>query len=94
MLAAAALAGVELEHDESFSMSSNWKTPEVLEKTPLGYLPLLEDGDFCLFESGAIAEYGELSLMRCRVLVVRPSEANRVVQFLRDETLLTQLSLS
>lgn len=62
VLAAAALAGVSLEHDKSFSFKSNWKTPEFLEKFPLGYLPVLEDGDLYLSESGAIAEYGELGL--------------------------------
>jgi glutathione S-transferase len=40
-------------------MKSEWKTPEFLEKFPLGYLPTLEDGDLLLSESGAIAEYGE-----------------------------------
>ena len=63
VLAAAALAGVELEYDNTFTFRSNWKTPEFLEKAPLGYLPLLEDGDFSLSESGAIAEYGEFSLI-------------------------------
>jgi len=57
VLAAAALAGVELDHDKSFSMKSDWKTPEFLAKHPLGYLPAFEDGDFNLSESGAIAEY-------------------------------------
>ena len=62
MLASAALAGVELDHDKSFSMKSDWKTSEFLAKHPLGYLPALEDGDFNLSESGAIAEYGESHL--------------------------------
>ena len=57
MLAAAALADVELDYDKSFSMKSDWKTEEFLSKHPLGYLPALEDGDFYLSESGAIAEY-------------------------------------
>ena len=43
-------------------MKSDWKTSEFTEKFPLGYLPVLEDGDFYLSESGAIAEYGELIL--------------------------------
>lgn len=60
MLAAAALAGVELDYDKSFSMRTNWKTEEFLEKFPIGSLPVLEDGDLYLGESGAIAEYGEL----------------------------------
>jgi len=57
VLASAALAGVELDHDKSFSMKSDWKTSEFLAKHPLGSLPVLEDGDFNLSESGAIAEY-------------------------------------
>ena len=57
--AAAALAGVELNYDPSFTFKSNWKTPEFLEKFPLGTQPTLEDGDFCLTESAAITEYGE-----------------------------------
>lgn len=59
ILAAAALAGVELDYDKSFSMRSEWKTPEFLEKFPMGFLPVLEDGDFRLTECGAVAEYGE-----------------------------------
>ncbi|ORY23560.1 hypothetical protein BCR39DRAFT_549190 [Naematelia encephala] len=57
VLAAAALAGVELDFDSSFTMSSNWKTTEFLQKFPLGTLPVLEDGEFRLSESAAIAEY-------------------------------------
>lgn len=57
VLAAAGLAGVELDHDKSFSMRSDWKTEAFLEKFPMGALPVLEDGDFRLCESGAIAEY-------------------------------------
>ena len=40
-------------------MKSDWKTPEFLEKYPLGYLPAFQDGELYLSESGAIAEYGE-----------------------------------
>jgi glutathione S-transferase len=40
-------------------MKSDFKTPEFLAKNPVGYLPFLEDGDFSLAESAAIAEYGE-----------------------------------
>jgi elongation factor 1-gamma len=57
ILAAAALAGVELEYDNTFTFKSEWKTPEFLAKFPLGYLPVLEDGDLKLQESGAIAAY-------------------------------------
>ena len=60
VLAAAALAGVELDYDSSFSIKSDYKTEEFLKKNPVGYLPFLEDGDFSLAESSAIAEYGEL----------------------------------
>jgi len=60
VLAAAALAGVELDYDSSFSMKSDYKTEEFLKKNPVGYLPFLEDGDFSLADSSAIAEYGEL----------------------------------
>lgn len=42
-------------------MKSDYKTPEFLAKNPVGYLPFLEDGDFSLAESAAIAEYGESS---------------------------------
>ena len=42
-------------------MKSDWKTAEYLQKHPMGYLPALEDGDFHLSESSAIAEYGESS---------------------------------
>lgn len=73
MLAAAALADVQLDYDSSFSMKSDYKTPEFLAKNPVGYLPLLEDGDFALAESSAIAEYGESSspfLVRTRGTVV------------------------
>jgi glutathione S-transferase len=41
-------------------MKSDYKTEEFLKKNPVGYLPFLEDGDFSLAESSAIAEYGEL----------------------------------
>jgi hypothetical protein len=61
VLAAAALAGVELEYDNTFTFRSEWKTPEFLAKFRLGYLPVLEDGDLKLQESGAIAAYGESS---------------------------------
>jgi len=62
VLAAAALAGVELDYDSSFSMKSDYKTEEFLKKNPVGYLPFLEDGDFALAESAAIAEYGKCCL--------------------------------
>lgn len=39
-------------------MKSDYKTEEFLKKNPVGYLPFLEDGDFALAESAAIAEYG------------------------------------
>lgn len=58
MLAAAALAGAELSHDASFTMSSDWKTEEFLAKHPFGYLPALEDGELSISEVGAISEYG------------------------------------
>ncbi|WVQ94239.1 hypothetical protein IAU59_001317 [Kwoniella sp. CBS 9459] len=56
--AAAALAGVELSYDDSFTFKSDWKTEQFLEKNPFGFLPILEleDGTV-LRESGAIAEY-------------------------------------
>ena len=57
--AAAALAGVELDWDPTFTFKQEWKTPEHMEQFPLGYLPVLEDGDLRLQESSAIAEYGE-----------------------------------
>ncbi|WVO16046.1 hypothetical protein L204_103711 [Cryptococcus depauperatus] len=58
ILAVAALAGVNIEHDKSFTFASNWKTPEFLSKNPFGYLPILEleDGTV-LRECSAIAEY-------------------------------------
>lgn len=64
VLAVAALAGVELEHDKSFTFSSEWKTPEFLEKNPFGFLPILEleDGT-TLRECAAIAEYSEFELL-------------------------------
>jgi hypothetical protein len=40
-------------------MKSDYKTEEFLKKNPVGYLPFLEDGDFSLAESSAIAEYGK-----------------------------------
>ncbi|WWD22754.1 hypothetical protein CI109_107247 [Kwoniella shandongensis] len=56
--AAAALAGVELNYDDTFTFKSEWKTEEFLKKNPFGFLPILEleDGT-TLRETGAIAEY-------------------------------------
>ncbi|KAK8844694.1 hypothetical protein IAR55_006543 [Kwoniella newhampshirensis] len=56
--AVAALAGVELNYDDSFTFASDWKNEEFLKKNPFGFLPVLEleDGTV-LRESGAIAEY-------------------------------------
>lgn len=68
MLAAAALAGVEVDLQQ-IDMTTNWKTPEFLAKHPLGYLPVLEDGDLNLSECAAIAEYGELILPAYRSLI-------------------------
>ena len=48
-------------------MKSDYKTPEFLAKNPVGYLPFLEDGDFSLAESAAIAEYGEF--MFCTIVL-------------------------
>ncbi|WVN91025.1 uncharacterized protein L203_106272 [Cryptococcus depauperatus CBS 7841] len=58
ILAVAAYAGVDLEHDKSLTPASNWKTPEFLSKNPFGLLPILEleDGTI-LRECSAIAEY-------------------------------------
>lgn len=69
MLAAAALAGVELDYDKSFSMKSDYKTKEFLAKNPAGYLPFLEDGEFSLAESAAISQYGK-SLLNSFVKIV------------------------
>lgn len=72
VLSVAALAGVELEHDKSFTFASEWKTPEFLEKNPFGFLPVLEleDGT-TLRECAAIAEYSESEFsFRCAISVV------------------------
>ncbi|EIW73240.1 elongation factor 1-gamma [Tremella mesenterica] len=57
VLAAAAMADVELEHDKSFTFKSDWRTEAFLRDHPMGYLPVLEDGELKLSESAAIAEY-------------------------------------
>jgi elongation factor 1-gamma len=69
VLAAAALAGVELDYDKTFSMKSQWKTEEFKAKHPLGSLPVLEDGDFNLSESGAIAEYGKSCFFASQICI-------------------------
>ncbi|KAK1921338.1 hypothetical protein DB88DRAFT_500426 [Papiliotrema laurentii] len=81
VLASAALAGVELDYDKSFSMKSEWKTPEFLEKFPLGYLPTLEDGDLLLSESGAIAEYVASLGPNQTIAPSDPKEAAKVNQW-------------
>ncbi|KAK4684741.1 elongation factor 1-gamma, partial [Tremellales sp. Uapishka_1] len=59
VLAAAALAGVELDFDKNFSMKDGkYKTKEWLAKFPAGTLPTFEGADgLLLSESAAIAEY-------------------------------------
>ncbi|WVQ72335.1 hypothetical protein IAR50_001886 [Cryptococcus sp. DSM 104548] len=58
VLAAAALAGVELEHDKSWSFQNDWKTEEFLQKNPFGFVPILELEDGTVIrEAAAIAEY-------------------------------------
>mmetsp|Transcript_27718 Transcript_27718/g.26757 ORF Transcript_27718/g.26757 Transcript_27718/m.26757 type:complete len:95 (-) Transcript_27718:413-697(-) len=48
---------VEVELVEVDLMSGDQKSEAHLKRHPMGKIPVLEDGDFCLFESLAIARY-------------------------------------
>ncbi|MDZ7651615.1 MAG: glutathione S-transferase [Burkholderiaceae bacterium] len=54
---AACEAGVAFERIEAGGKFGLVKTPEYLAKNPNGLIPLLEDGDFVLWESNAIVRY-------------------------------------
>lgn len=54
---AAREAGVAFERIEAGGKFGIVKTPEYLAKNPNGLIPLLEDGDFVLWESNAIVRY-------------------------------------
>lgn len=54
---AARETGVAFERIEAGGPFGNVKTPEYLAKNPNGLIPLLEDGDFVLWESNAIVRY-------------------------------------
>lgn len=54
---AAREAGVAFERIEAGGPFGIVKTPEYLAKNPNGLIPLLEDGDFVLWESNAIVRY-------------------------------------
>jgi glutathione S-transferase len=49
--------GVELEHVHIDVLKGESRTPAFLAKNPNGRVPLLEDGDFLLWESTAIIRY-------------------------------------
>jgi glutathione S-transferase len=54
---AAREAGVAFERIEAGGPFGIVKTPEYLAKNPNGLIPLLEDGDFVLWESNAVVRY-------------------------------------
>lgn len=54
---AAREAGVAFERIEAGGPFGIVKTPEYLAKNPNGLIPLLEDGDFVMWESNAIVRY-------------------------------------
>lgn len=57
ILACAKLNNLALEVPPDFAFGVTNQTPDYLAKFPLGKIPVLEHGDFCLTESLAIAEY-------------------------------------
>lgn len=49
--------GVDYEIKVMDMAKGEHKTPEFLKVNPMGKVPALQHGDFCLFESGAICRY-------------------------------------
>jgi len=56
-LIAAKYAGVEVETTPEFKMGVDNKTPDFLQKNPLGKVPVLETDQGAIFESNAIARH-------------------------------------
>ena len=62
--------------------SSEQKSPEYLQKNPLGEIPVLEDGDFILRDSQAILVYLASQYSSNDWLPSEPAELARVMQWL------------
>nr|GMC56218.1 elongation factor 1-gamma 2-like [Ipomoea batatas]GME09706.1 elongation factor 1-gamma 2-like [Ipomoea batatas] len=58
-LIAAEYNGIKIELVKDFQMGVSNKTPEFLKMNPIGKVPVLETPDGSVFESNAIARYGE-----------------------------------
>ncbi|GMK58702.1 hypothetical protein CspeluHIS016_0601440 [Cutaneotrichosporon spelunceum] len=78
-LAVATYAGLDVETDPNFTMKDGaWKTPEFLNKFPLGYLPAFEGADgLNLQESGAIADYFASLAPNCDIV---PADKNAAAE--------------
>lgn len=64
---------------ERVKIGDIWKkTPEVLEKNPLGKVPWIDDGDIRLYDSTVINEYLEERFPEPRLLPEEPLERARV----------------
>ncbi|KAJ0874478.1 putative S-crystallin, Thioredoxin-like superfamily, glutathione S-transferase domain superfamily [Helianthus annuus] len=59
VLIAAEYVGVEVKCPDHFELGVSNKTPEFLKMNPVGKVPVLETPDGVIFESNAIARYGE-----------------------------------
>ncbi len=65
--------GIELEHVHVDILKGGSRTPDFLAKNPNGAVPVLEDGDFLLWESNAILRY--LAASQGKTTALTPANA-------------------
>ena len=67
---------LKFEVEKFFIGDPQMRTPEYLKKNPMGRVPTLEDGDICITESTAIAQYLVAKYDKNNILSPSPESVN------------------